>query len=136
MIQQSLQAMMDGLSIQWQKERAQTGLTLGKLIAYLQELEAIDPETLIQGLGELSSYRGHYVDLAFEPSTESTTVTYLLAVCRATMGQVFTGYKGGEFMMGSTTPLWVAPYGCTGERLMGFNNGSPMTPITAPEDDA
>ena len=30
-------------------------------------------------------------------------------------------YKGGDFVMGALTPMWVAHYGCTGKKLMALN---------------
>ena len=38
------------------------------------------------------------------------------------MGQVFEGYKGGDFMMGALTPLWVAAYGNCGNKLLAINS--------------
>ena len=113
-----LQAMVDGLSARWQRERAETQLTLGKMIA---ALEALPPDTEIAGLGEAHSYRGYYSDLAFKPQAEPVMAGDLLAQCRAAMGQVFEGYKGGDFVMGALTPVWVAEYGCCGQKLMAIN---------------
>lgn len=103
-----LQAMIDGMRAAWQKERAKSQLTLGRMIALLDVLE---PERLVHGLGELDSYRGYYDDLAFEPTDQRETVAALKARCQAAMGKVFKGYKGGDYMMGESTPLWVSPYG-------------------------
>ena len=107
-------------------------MTLGHLIALL---EALDDERETVGLGELESYRGYYCDLAFEPSGDLESVESLLARCRAAMGREFTGYKGGEFLMGAPTPLWIAPYGVAGaSRLMGLDTGAdPITPTTKEE---
>lgn len=131
--------MMAGLSVQWQRERAAVGLTLGGLIDLL---DTLDPEALVTGLGELHSYRGFYEDLAFEPSTRFVTVHELLLECRSAMGQVFHGYKGGDFMMGALTPLWVATWGVTGERLMALHPHQAAhttdvyyAPVTAPEPE-
>ena len=35
----------------------------------------------------------------------------LLAVLKIAQGNYFVGYKGGDFTMGKTTPVWVANYG-------------------------
>ena len=113
-----IQAMVNGMNQQWQKERAETQLTLGKMI---DVLKAMPTDTLIHGLGELDSYRGYYSDLAFEPTSESKTVAELLEVCQGAMGQVFTGYKGGDYMMGANTPLWLSHYGTTGVKIMAIN---------------
>ena len=114
----NLQAMVDGLSAGWQRERASTQMTLGKMI---EVLEAMPDTTEIKGLGELYSYRGYYEDLAFEPQEGKRPVAEILNQCRAAMGQVFIGYKGGNFVMGALTPLWLAPYGNCGERIIAVH---------------
>ena len=35
----------------------------------------------------------------------------LLQVLRNAVGKTMTGYKGGDFLIGKTTPLWVSSYG-------------------------
>jgi hypothetical protein len=110
-----LQDLIDGMSARSQRERAGTQLTLGTMIQALGEMP---PDTPICGLGELRSYRGYYTDLAFEPTNRTETAAEVLKRCKAAMGKVFEGYKGGDFQMGQLTPLWVAPYGVCGKRLM------------------
>ena len=114
-----IRAMVDGLSAAWQKERSESQMTLGKVIKILETM----PEDMkIRGLGELDSYRGYYSDLAFEPTEKSRPVFEILADCRSAMGRVFQGYKGGDFMMGETTPMWVAHYGSCGKKLITINH--------------
>jgi hypothetical protein len=126
-----LQAMIDGMGAAWQRERAATQMTLGVLI---EALEALPADRTITGLAGAHSYRGYYCDLAFKPASEVRTVGELLAECRAAMGEVFEGYKGGDFTMGRTTPLWVACWGDCGERLMGLaTDTTPIRPITSPD---
>ena len=125
-----LQAMFDGMKSQWQKERAETQMTLGGLIERLKELP---PTTEIQGLADLDSYRGYYHDLAFEPTDNYEQAGSILERCQDAMGEVFTGYKGGEFMMGALTPLWVAEYGCCGVKLIAINDDGTIE--TAEDDD-
>ena len=60
-----LQAMLNGMSAQWQRERAETQMTLGKMIDIL---ETMDANTQIDGIDHPHSYRGYYDDLAFEQS--------------------------------------------------------------------
>lgn len=129
-----IQAMVDGWSKAWQKERSKTQLTLGGLIALLRVLE---PERKVAGLGNLDSYRGYYSDLAFEPCGGQTTVAALLQECLDAMGKEFTGYKGGEYLMGESTPLWVSEYGtASGERLMDLDaSGDVVKPVTAQQQD-
>lgn len=127
-----MQALVDGMSAQWKEERAQTQMTLGKFISALAEMPQDAP---IDGVRDLHSYRGYYSDLAFEPPQENApklTVADTLAMCRAAMGQVFQGYKGGDYMMGANTPLWIANYGHCGLKLMGVNPDGTL--ITAADD--
>lgn len=116
-----IQALVDGMSAQWMKQRAETQMTLGKLIA---ALSAMPPDAQIAAIQNAHSYRGYYSDLAFElPQSQSDklTVAEVLQMCRDCMGQVFEGYKGGDFVMGANTPLWIADYGCCGSKLIGVN---------------
>jgi hypothetical protein len=43
-------------------------------------------------------------------------------MCRAAIGEVFEGYKGGDFQMGRNTPVWLASYGCSGEKIMAIRD--------------
>lgn len=125
----NLQAMINGMSAQLQRERAETQLTLGKLIAALEAmLEGAD----VANLHSADSYRGYYSDLYFERGEGTRPAAELLADCKAAMGQVFEGYKGGDFVMGALTPLWIATYGCCGEKLMAVHPGGD---VETAEDD-
>jgi len=114
----SVQALIDGLSAQWQRERAETQITLGQLI---ERLEQMPSDLVMHGLEYAHSYRGYYSDLAFE-ECESTTVGELLKEARAAMGKRFEGYKGGDFWMTGNTPVWVAEYGSCGLKLIAIND--------------
>lgn len=114
-----IQAYVDGMSAKWQRERSETQMTLGKLIS---ALEAIPADTAIAGMDSPHSYRGYYSDLAFEPVEGSVKASALLAQCQAAMGQVFEGYKGGDFVMGALTPVWVSEYGRLGKRLLALHD--------------
>ena len=126
----NIQALMNGLSQEWQRERAKTQLTLGCLIA---ALEAMPLGAQVANLQDPGSYRGYYEDLYFERQFGTRPASELLADCRAAMGKVFVGYKGGDFVMGELTPLWVATYGCCGERLLAIHAGGEIQ--TAADDD-
>lgn len=117
------QAWVDGISAQMQRERAVTQLTLGQLIA---ALEAMPDGTEVAHLTGSHSYRGYYCDLAFTPGDGTRQAAALLADCRAAMGQVFHGYKGGEYVMGALTPVWVAHYGDCGQQLLALHPGGGM----------
>lgn len=101
-------------------------MTLGKLI---KELEGCDPSAPIrfsddrQFPGDAISYRGYYCDLAFEPTAEPSTAGQMLNECKQALGQTFVGYKGGNYMMGEDTPLWIASYGEASSRaIMGLES--------------
>ncbi len=111
--------MMDGMSAQWQRDRAAAQMTLGKMI---ERLEAMPPETMIEGIKAPHSYRGYYCDIAFERVENRIAASAALALCKSAMGEVFEGYKGGDFQMGRNTPLWLASYGCCGQKIMGVRD--------------
>lgn len=114
-----IQALIDGMSAQWQRERSDTQMTLGGIIDLLQKM----PEDFeLEGFGNPHSYRGYYCDLAFEKIEGTVNASDAIRICKEAMGEVFTGYKGGDYMMGRLTPIWVADYGCCGEKIMGFDD--------------
>lgn len=113
----SFQALVDGLSQQWMKERAESQMTLGSLI---EALSAMPAEAPVQKVADPHSYRGYYSDLSFEPGVGMTTAGELLALCKGCMGEKFTGYKGGDYWMSGGTPVWLAFYGSCGEKIVGI----------------
>lgn len=125
----NIQAMINGMSAQWQRERAETQMTLGKLIA---TLEAMPEGVEVANLKSAHSYRGYYSDLAFERDEGTRPAAALLAECKAAMGKVFCGCKGGDFVMGELTPVWLASYGCCGPKLMALHPGGE---VETAEDD-
>jgi hypothetical protein len=125
----NIQAMMDGMSQQWQKERAGSQMTLGAMI---DRLSAMPADTMIDGLISPHSYRGYYSDLAFEQGDKRMKASDLLSVCKGVMGEVFSGYKGGDFQMGRNTPVWVSCHGCTGPRLMAINDDGTLQTAEEP----
>jgi hypothetical protein len=113
----NLQHLIDGIMAEEALKRSESQMTLGDMIEALKELPG---DMLIEGLGDLDSYRGYYSDLAFEPYDSSKTVFELLTQCKDAMGKVFHGYKGGDFYMTGNTPLWVAAYGVCGSKIMSI----------------
>ena len=114
---------IDKMAKQWQRERSETQMTLGKLI---NMLEAMSEGAEVANLRSAHSYRGYYVDLAFEKGKGTRTVADLLDECKAAMVKVFTGYKGGYFDMNELTPIWIAKYGCCGLKLMNLYEGGKL----------
>lgn len=92
-------------------------LTLGELIL---KLEAVDDKKLpvifdgnkFHPIG-VGSWRGSYCELAIEYSSSGKvfSVKRFLKILKDTVSKTFVGYKGGNFLMGRTTPVWVANYG-------------------------
>ncbi len=126
-----IQMAIDGLNESMQRERMATQMTLGKLIA---ALESMPPDVRVLNLCKPHSYRGYYCDLAFELGEGSQPTSMLLTTCRGAMGKLFEGYKGGQFLMGESTPLWVSSWGNnSGDRLMSLAADGSVT--TAKEED-
>lgn len=115
----NIQHLLDGIGAEMQQKRSETQLTLGALIKALSEMPAYSK---VANLHSLRSYRGYYSDLAFEHSVGERPSIDLWADCKNAMGQVFEGYKGGEFVMGAKTPLWISEYGeSSGIKLMAVH---------------
>lgn len=99
-----------------------TTFTLGALIGQLGFLPDDKPVRLDCGgnPGRVDSYRGFYDNLAIQPDPRRQTVAGLRGVLCAAVGEVFTGYKGGGYVMTEETPLWVSPWGeASGLRVCG-----------------
>lgn len=68
---------------------------------------------------------------------EKPTVSDFLAVLKLALGKYFVGYKGGDFTMGKTTPVWVANDGnCSGflkEKGAEYNSDQSIVDITETE---
>ncbi len=116
----NIQSLLDLMSDIGQKHRASTQMTLGKMITALEKMPS-DSEVI--NLSRPHSYRGYYCDLAFENDEETCRAGELLAVCKSAMGKVFEGYKGGDYIMKESTPVWIAEYGCSGVKLMEIYEG-------------
>ena len=113
-------------------------MTLGELIAKLETIPLTygsdnKPKSVVYDFEflvptTLDSWRGSYGELAlgwtyrgYAPSDcpdangENTiTLEELLDDLRSAVGKQFTGWKGGEFTMSETTPIWVANPGNSG----------------------
>jgi hypothetical protein len=89
-------------------------MTLGEMISQLKACP--HSRNLRIGLGKPHSYRGYYDWLAFELVLD-TTVIEMLRVAEDTNGRTFSGWKGGEFVMSASTPIYVAWRGDCGVDL-------------------
>lgn len=90
-------------------------MNLGELIT---RLEAADPNQAVQhGFTNPHSYRGDYMDLAFEPAAD-VTVGDMLADARSALGTTYQGWKGGDFTMNEHTWCWLSQQGdASGETI-------------------
>lgn len=97
-------------------------LSLGELIL---KLEAITDQSKTVGFEfehlrptGFDSYRGYYSDLAIGfasgDDAPEVRVDQFLTCAKECMGKTFTGYKGGDYVMGKTTPIWIANCGNSG----------------------
>lgn len=92
-------------------------MTLGELIDALKRKDAAMAiafdfvHFVPQGI---DSYRGYYDQLALGYGHGDTIVASVLQTCEDAVGKKFTGYKGGDYVMGRETPVWVANYGEAG----------------------
>lgn len=117
-VQQFLNAMSDDHA----RMRSNYHLTLGSMIAILEGIPATTMVFFDTGDSPVSvnSYRGYYSDLALSKGTgETIEAAALLEILRAAVGETFEGYKGGEYVMAASTPLWEAHYGDCGRAIMG-----------------
>lgn len=111
--------MVDDMQRKSREERSNTQMTLGELIATLEQM---DGDTNIEELYEPHSYRGYYTDLGFETTGAVVQVRELLKTVKKCLGQTFEGYKGGDYTMTKTTPVWTSEYGTSNgsEKIMGI----------------
>jgi hypothetical protein len=111
-----MQRLLDAVSDACRNSRKPYHLSLGQLMAKLDALPHGMEVMADTGafIGQEHSYRGYYDDLAFEPTSEPSNVgTLRVMISRAYQGP-YQGYKGGDYIYTDDTPLWLAPYGCTG----------------------
>ena len=118
-----IQAMMDAMSDIAQSTRKDYHMSLGELIDFLKNNCEGDQKVVLDydsklGVSTPHSYRGYYSDLAIEPTEEGLKAGALLDELYAVLDTELTGYKGGEFLMDSSVPVWVSYYGNLGRALM------------------
>lgn len=77
-------------------------MNLGELIEMLGKC---DPNHVVKwGFGRPHSWRGSYNELAFDPA-KNVTIGSMLENARSALGETFTGWKGGEYVMDEHTPI-------------------------------
>lgn len=90
----------------------QDQLTLGELLELLEKQD--ESRELIFGFKEPHSYRGYYECIAFEPTVGFMHVKTIKRMIEKVIGETFTGYKGGDFHMTCSTPVFLSFYGDCG----------------------
>ena len=60
---------------------------------------------------KIDSSRGSYNELALGFDFQHRNVSDVLKMCKDAVGETYYGYKGGEYKMDKTTPVWVDNYG-------------------------
>ena len=101
-------------------------LSLGEIIAKLEGISEVEKdreeEPTVRYNFEylrpttLDSWRGVYAELAlgFTDEGDWPKLSDFIKMLKSAIGKTFTGYKGGDFVMGRGTPVWVANYGNSG----------------------
>jgi len=128
-------------------------MTLGEMIAIIEPIAKNQEEIIKKYDHEasvvfdfeyaypvgLSSWRGSYAELALEFSfvgygvdgftkienfePKEMFISKFLELLKSALGKEYTGWKGGEFVMGKTTPIWVANSGNSGQTaVVGIKN--------------
>jgi hypothetical protein len=114
-----MQKMLDNAVAAMRNERLKTSaqLTIGEIIIHLGNLNNKNLPVLFNFEKArptcLSSWRGSYCEIAFEYNNESEpkTAEKIIADLKEAIGKTYIGYKGGDFVMGKNTPVWVSNYG-------------------------
>jgi hypothetical protein len=119
--QKMFDALFDALCKATSEERSRYHVTLGDLTVACEA----NPNGRVfvdtgNGLRDEHSYRGYYNELSFHRDDEPTPTADVLAMCRRAASDTYEGYKGGDYTYNERTPLWLAPYGCTGAALVSL----------------
>ena len=94
----------------------------------------------------LASYRGYYEQLAIVPNPPDPRNPIMVGPFMTSLlsakGKHFTGFRGGAYVMGFGTPLWVAnPGEASGVMVVGVEikdhlHGKTVVILTRKEDSA
>lgn len=116
-----MQKLIDAMNASAQISRSGYHVTLGQMTAFCADAPADADAVFDTGdyVGTEASYRGHYHDVAFEPTTDRKSVADLLEACRRAATDTYEGYKGGDYTYDDKTPTWCARYGNTGSAIVG-----------------
>ena len=131
-----IQKMMDAVIEASAQARKPYHLLLGQL----KEIAEAHPDFVFrldtgEGIGSPHSYRGYYNELSLTPGGDPVLGTEVFEICRAAEVGSFEGYKGGTYEYDAETPLWVAPYGCTGRAITGHRIEDNTVVLTTRDSD-
>lgn len=88
-----------------------------KLKELIQELKTLDSAIVFPiGFYAPHSYRGSFDELAFRPR-ENVSVFDMLVCAERAVGETFTGFKGGVYLMTEDSNIRFAEEGRTNERV-------------------
>jgi hypothetical protein len=98
-----------------EKMKTSTQTTLGELILVVELVVKDMNKPIVFDFDQnmkpygVSCWRGSYTELAVNYDPKGVkNVKEFLKILKDAIGKEFQGYKGGDFMMGKTTPVWVA----------------------------
>lgn len=116
MSQKQIEEALEQFHKDFYKKTSESFLTIGELVDLLIELD--QSLEVVGVMAEGDSYRGSYDFFYLEkheysernpdPATVGDLVNYLQD---DVLGQVFTGYKGGDYTMHVDTPIFLSTYG-------------------------
>lgn len=99
-------------------------MVLGELIKAIEDVGLLKndgtPKLICFDFGymrptDLDSWRGSYCELALgyteEGAWDAVKADVFLQSLKDAIGKTYQGYKGGDFEMSETTPIWVDNYG-------------------------
>ncbi len=92
--------------------------TLGDLIDFLETQHK--GKGIRFGFSDPHSDRGSYEELAF-CEKENTTIGEMLEAAEMANGATYEGWKGGEYTMDRSTPVYIGEYGCCGDAITPFH---------------
>lgn len=134
-----LQTMLDNAVAVQRSNRMKTSvqLTLGELILKLEIVKNKNLPVIYDVKKyfptDIDSWRGSYCELALDYTDNEETamllVKDLIRKLKKTVGKTFTGYKGGDFIMGRQTPVWVANYSTSNGFRRSKKSGNDTTAI-------
>lgn len=121
-------------------------LNMGGLLKALESVDQALPVRIdgypdrIPYADDVGSYRGYYEDLAIPYASDAkpVTVATFAAALRASIGETFDGYKGGDYVCSARTAVWLANYGRTmGAAVTGVveRDGDAVLTWATDEDD-